>query len=351
MAKSNIPNQKLQYQSLNQRLVKYAAFVEQIYEQLALEAAKIALRTNYDPDSEKPFRFRDYPQTKAAIDGLLRRFVEDMEVFIYRGTSEEWKRSNEAQSLLADNVLQTYIGEIDREKYRIYYRTNGDALKAFQQRKDNGMNLSMKLWDQSENLKDELEATISTAIRKGYSAATLSKRVSRYLIDFPSFQKDYKEKYGKASDIRDCEYRSARLAASEINISYRTAEQKRWEQFDFIVGYEIKPSGMHKVRDICDILAGEYPKTFRWTGWHPLCKDYCVPIMKTEEEFWAWNIEDGDNTASVNEVKDVPDAFKRWIRGNRSRISASRKRGTEPYYIRDNMQLINGILSTGKDRN
>lgn len=357
MAKPKTPNQKKQYQELDRRLQKYVLLVQQIYADLALEASKLVLRTGYDPEGKKIFRFKDYPQTKAGIDKLLRNFVEDMQVLIYRGTSEEWKRSNEVQSLLSDKLLQTYVGEVDREKYKIYYQTNGDALKAFQQRKDRGMNLSQKLWNQSQELKEELEGTISTAIQKGYSAITLSKRVSKYLNDFPTFQKDYKEKYGKASDIHDCEFRSARLAASEINIAYRRAEQMRWEQMDFIVGYEIKLSGNHNCKgvprgrfyDICDQLAGKYPKDFIWSGWHPLCRCYRVPIMKTEDEFWGWSVNDGNDTTSVNEVKDVPDAFKQWVGTNALRIEAAKLKGTTPYFIKDNQEIVNNILYPKKN--
>ena len=136
MTKPKIPNQKQQYQELDRRLQKYILMVQQIYKDLALEASKLALRTGYDPEAKKIFRFKDYPQTKAGIDNLLRNFVEDMQVLIYQGTSKEWEQSNEIQSLLADKVLQSYVGEIDRKKYKMYYQTNSDALKAFQQRRD-----------------------------------------------------------------------------------------------------------------------------------------------------------------------------------------------------------------------
>jgi hypothetical protein len=103
-----------------------------------------------------------------------------------------------------------------------------------------------------------------------------------------------------------------RLTRSEANMAYRSAEQARWQQFDFVVGYEIKTTqnGRH-VEDICDTLAGKYPKDFQWTGWHPQCMCYRIPILKTEEEFWATNSE--DSTSSINEVKDVPERFKDWI--------------------------------------
>lgn len=276
MAKPKTPNQKRKYGELNKRLAKYVMLVESIYEDLNLEAAKIVGITDFTIDSDRPFMWSDYPQTRKRIRDLQERFVEDIGAVIYSGTSEEWKNSNEVQDLLANKVLQTYGATIGKEKYEILYQPNNDALKAFQQRKDKGFTISDKLWNQSTLYKQELEEAISCAIQKGTSAIILSKQISKYLLDFPQLQKDYKERFGKASRAMDCEYRSIRLAASEINMAYRQAENLRWQQMDFVVGYEIKLSNNHTCngkpfQDICDILAGKYPKDFQWTGWHPLC--------------------------------------------------------------------------------
>lgn len=490
MAKPKTPNQKRKYGELNKRLAKYVMLVESIYEDLNLEAAKIVGITDFAIDSDKPFMWSDYPQTRKRIRDLQERFVEDIGAVIYSGTSEEWKNSIEVQDLLANKVLQTYGATIGKEKYEILYQPNNDALKAFQQRKDKGFTISDKLWNQSTLYKQELEEAISCAIQKGTSAITLSKQISKYLLDFPQLQKDYKERFGKASRAMDCEYRSIRLAASEINMAYRQAENLRWQQMDFVVGYEIKLSNNHTCngkpfQDICDILAGKYPKDFQWTGWHPLCysddsevltnrgwklfKDvldddlilslnpntrniewvefidrqcfsyygemihfynrsldclvtpehqmvylnkgdgrierqaaavfdqskgalfrgrtgvdvkydihitfnketvaydgyvydltlaknhimyirrgrkcfwgsncrcYKIPILKTEEEFWEWDGRSEATTASVNEVKDVPDAFKKWINEN---IQRAKSWDSAPYFIRDNDKYI-----------
>lgn len=337
MVKPKIPNQKRKYQELNSRLDRYVALVEQIYDALNLEAGRIVGITDYSMDKSGIFHFSDYPQTRKRINDLQARFVSDIQAIIYRGTSEEWKNSNEVQDLMADKVLKTYTAIIDREKYEVLYQTNSDALKAFQGRKDKGLNISDKLWQQSTIYKEELEAAISCAIQKGISAVTLSKQISKYLLDFPSLQKDYKEKYGSAEHLKDCEYRSIRLARSEINMAYRTAENERWKQMDFVVGYEIKLSGNHHHRmphgDICDRLAGKYPKDFVWTGWHPNDLCYKIPILKTEEEFWAWDGRSEATTDSINEVKDVPDAFKQWIDSN---IHRAKSWDSMPYFIRDN---------------
>ena len=343
MSKPKIPNQKKKYQELNSRLNRYVALVEQIYDTLNLEAAKAVLRTDYSSDSENPFKWSDYPQTKKQIEDIQAQFVNHIHAIIYRGTSEEWKNSNEVQDLMANKVLRAYNAQVDGEKYKVLYQVNSDALKAFQNRRDKGFNVSDKLWNQSVIYKKELEDAISCAIEKGYSAVTLSKRISKYLLDFPSLQKDYKDKFGTACKAVDCEYRSLRLAASEINMAYRTAENERWKQMDFVVGYEIKLSNTHPKHDICDMLAGKYPKDFVWSGWHPLDRCYKIPILKTEEEFWDWDGRSDVSTESINEIKNVPDKFKKWVIENQQKIEKARKRNTLPYFLRDNKSIIQNI--------
>lgn len=329
MSTPRLPNQKTQYKKLNERLSKYMASVLSIYESLNKEAAKIALSTDYDGTEE--FSFDDYPITKDRVQKLQQQFVSDLGGVIMSGTSEEWKRSNLLQDMIADKVLGKYVGEHKGKEFEHYYQKNSGALKAFQQRKDKGLNLSQKLWNQSADYKTELEDILSVSIEKGIDAVTLSKRVSKYLWDFPSMQAAYEEKFGHASRAKNCEYRSIRLARSEINMAYRKAEQERWRQFDFVLGYEIKLSGSHPERDICDTLAGKYPKDFEFLGWHPNCMCYCVPLLMSEDEYFA-----EDDKELSNIVEDVPEQFKHWQEANQYRIDSAEKRGTLPYFLRDN---------------
>lgn len=347
MAKPKTPNQKNKYSQLNKRLAKYVALVRNLYDVLNLEAAKMAEMAGYS-DKGKPFHFKDYPKLKDGVKKLQNRFVKDLSAIIYTGTSREWKESNLVQDLVADNVLKTFGATVSGGKYKQYYHTNSDALKAFQERRDKGLNLSQKIWNQSQNYRDELEYAISAAIEKGTSAVTLSKQISKYLENFKTLQRDYKEKYGKAVVCHDCHYKSIRLARSEINLAYRTAEQKRWEQMDFVVGQEIKLSNNHTCNgvpftDICDDLAGKYPKDFKFTGWHPMCRCYVIPILKTEDEFWS-----DEENGSVNEIKDTPKQFKDWISSNKERIKESNAKGTLPYFVRDNIAYIENKTTINK---
>lgn len=343
MAKPQIPNQKKAYNALNTRLDQYVARVQSIYDKLNQQAATIAQATGYQ--GGVPFRFSDYPEVTKMVNDLLGDFVGGLQNLIYAGTSDEWKQSNIMQDLLAKKVMRYYDAQIDGERQRVYYQSNSDALKAFQQRTERGMNLSTKLWDQSGNYKQELEYAISAAIEKGTSAVTLSKRLSQYLNDFPSMKADYTDLFGHAVECYDCEYRSIRLARSEINMAYRTAEQTRWRQFDFIVGYEIKLSGSHPAEDICDALAGRYPKDFVWTGWHPNDMCYSVPIVMSEDDYWK--MREGEDVDPANQVEDVPGNFKEWVSENADKIAKARERGTLPYFIKDNKTYVGGEALQG----
>ena len=342
MATPRIPNQRKQYNKLNERLARYVLAVQSIYDDLNKQAAKIGLQSGYDGEGE--FRWSDFPELRSKVEKLQTNFVTDIGALIMRGTSEEWKNSNLLQDMIADKVIKTYTGEKNRKKFTHYYQTNSPQLRAFQQRKDRGMNLSTKLWNQSEEYKRTLEDVLAVSIERGTDAITLSKRISKYLSDFDTFKNDYTEKFGKATKVYDCEYRSIRLARSEINMAYRTAEQERWKQFDFVVGYEIKLSGSHPKEDICDSLAGKYPKNFVWTGWHPNDLCYCIPLLKTEDEFFATD----DDNPSVNEVTDVPPQFKEWCTENWGRIAKAEKNKTLPYFLSDNKEYYKKELSIQK---
>lgn len=330
MRSRNLPNQKKQYKELNGRLARYVSAVQSLYDDLCHGAANAVV---IEEIGEGKFSFGDNKVLERKIEELQSQFVSEMKVLIHRGTSDEWRRSNEVQDLVADKVLKRYKRKLNRKENPEYYRGNEKALEAFQQRRDRGLNLSDKLWKQSIEMRTAMEDAISCSIEKGIDAVTLSKKLSKYLQDFDKMKSDYKERFGEASSAKDCEYRSIRLARSEINMAYRKAEQERWQQFDFVLGYEIKLSGSHPAHDVCDHLAGKYPKDFVWTGWHPNDMCYVVPILKSEEEYFEDKVSDGG-------VKDVPPQFIDWCKENEGRIGESYAHGTAPYFVRDNSKYV-----------
>ena len=147
-------------------------------------------------------------------------------------------------------------------------------------------------------------------------------------------------------------YQNARrLAVTETNMAYRTADHDRWQNLDFVVGIEIHLSGNHTCKgrdgkphrftDICNQQKGKYPKDFKFTGWHPHCRCYATSILKTEEEMDAdtQRILNGEpvDGESVNKVEDVPENFKDWMEKNDERVKSQT---TVPYFIKDNLKYL-----------
>ena len=97
--------------------------------------------------------------------------------------------------------------------------------------------------------------------------------------------------YHPGQGVYRSSYKNARrLASTEANIAYHKADEQRWSELDFVVGYEIVVSEHSKRKhDICDDLAGRYPKTFQFSGWHPHCRCHAEPILMTEQEIAANN--------------------------------------------------------------
>lgn len=121
-------------------------------------------------------------------------------------------------------------------------------------------------------------------------------------------------------------------------------KQDRWQRMDFGVGMRVHKSNNHPTEDICDVLAGDYPKTFKFSEWHPLCRCYVTSILCTKEEMVQMqrDILAGKSTngfRSVNEVRTVPKAFTDWVDTNGDRIMRAK---ALPYFLKDNGKIIDG---------
>jgi len=313
--------------------------VQQIFDFFNKKAARIALSTDFDP--EKEFKWADFPAIKSRLNTLTSDWVKSLNLTITSGIRAEWSESNKVHDDTLKRFFDAHTYTQQKKKgVRKYFEYNKDAVESFIERKTKGLNLSERLWNLREDYKNELEAAIATGIEKGTSAAQLSKKLSQYLKDFPKLQNDYSEKFGKQVDIKNCENNAARLARTEINMSYREAEWQRWQNEDFVVGYEIKRSGTPYPCPVCEALQGKYPKDFKWNGWHPNCRCYQIPILKTEEEFWA---DEGGSTKSKNEITDMPDNFKDWVKDNNDRLAKASIKGSLPDWVSRNQKVMYSI--------
>lgn len=337
--------------------------IDRIFKKAAEEAAKIGVSIKTTLPEDRIFSFDDYPATKKQIERLMTALQESMETTIVSGVRSAWTLSNNKNNALVSRIFGDRVGELSKEQYRRYFSTNGEALDAFLQRQVQGLNLSDRVWRYTNAFKREIEMGLDLGIRTGESAAQMSRSLRQYLQHPDKLFRRVRDKHGNlrlSKAARDFHpgrgvYRSSyknarRLAATETNMAYRTSDHLRWQQMDFVVGIEIKLSNNHTLNgvpltDICDTLAGRYPKDFKFVGWHPHCRCHAVTVLKTEEEMQedTERILAGEQPTkgSVNTVRDVPAAFKGWVEEHADRIEMG---GNLPYFVKDNRKRVDTIL-------
>lgn len=337
--------------------------IDRIFKKATEEAAKIGVSIKAALPDDRIFSFADFPETKKQIERLLTALQQSMETTIVNGVRSAWTLSNNKNNALVSRIFGDRVGDLSKEQYRRYFSTNGDALDAFLQRKEQGLNLSDRVWRYTTEFKREIELGLDLGIRTGESAAEMTRSLRQYLQHPDKLFRRVRDKHGNLKLSKAAKafhpgrgvYRSSyknarRLAATETNIAYRTSDHLRWQQMEFVVGIEIKLSNNHTLNgvpltDICDTLKGKYPKDFKFVGWHPHCRCHAVTVLKTEDEMAedTRRILDGKEPTktSTNTVRDVPPAFKSWVEDHAERIELG---GNLPYFLQDNQKRVNRIL-------
>ena len=235
-----------------------------------------------------------------------------------------------------------------------YFEPNLKALESFQSRKKGGLGLSERIWQNNQRFKQEMEMALDIGLGEGLSAQKLSQNVRGFLKEPEKLFRRVRNKFGQLTLSKKAKayhpgqgvYRSsyknaARLTRTEINMAYREADYQRFQQLDFVVGYEVKRSKNPYNCPICGPLAGKYPKTFKFRGWHPNCKCFIISILATPEEVNEMVVDkliEGKSPkpfSSVNQVKELPQGFYDWINNeaNKKRLLTS---ASQPFFIRDN---------------
>jgi hypothetical protein len=343
--------------------------IDRIYDAAIKEAAAIgSVVHNFNPD--KPFSFDDYPYLKARIDKAVKSLQKGVETAIVNGVESGWTLANNKNSALCDRVFGENKNKLTKEQERRYYNNNDVAREAFLKRKTAGLNISDRVWNYTNQFKSEIEMGLDLGLRDGISATEMARDLKQYLKYPDKLFRRVRDQHGQLHLSRSAKnfhpgqgvYRSSyknarRLASTETNMAYRTADHERYQQLEFVVGIEIKLSNNHTINgvpftDICDDLKGKYPKTFKFTGWHPLCRCHVETILKTPEEMEAdtERILNGEEplSGSVNEVRNVPAGLKEWVADNQSRIERAEKRGTMPNFLGDNKESAKAIFSEKK---
>lgn len=349
----------------------YQRKIDKLYQSLLREAALLGASVG-KIKGDTLFSFADYPTISKRAERLFSTLKEGVYSVIVNGIDAEWTLANNKNNELAQRVFGDNVGKLSQAQYRRYFSTNNVARDAFIARKEQGLNLSDRVWKYTDQFKTEIELGLDIGIRNGQSAADLARDLKQYLQQPDRLFRRVRDEHGNLQLSKAAQsyhpgqgvYRSSyknarRLAATETNIAYRTADYERWQQLDFVVGIEIKLSNNHTttdsrgqivpLTDICDELAGRYPKDFKFTGWHPHCRCHALTILKTEKEMEedTRRILNGEplDGESVNKVDDVPAQFKEWLNENAERIKNAKHL---PYFLADNEKYTTTAMSVAE---
>jgi hypothetical protein len=348
---------------------QYTAVINKLFDRATKEITAIAVRENYNP--EKPFSFADYPNTKKYAKKIINDLAKDVQAVIETGSRKQWLFAGQKNDEFIDSIMDT--SKLKKSKLNKMQDKNLEALKTFQQRKINGMDLSERVWKYTEQFKNQLELALDLGLGEGKSAAELSRDVRQYLQDpdrlFRRIKKEYidpitgeiKErlvlsKAAKAFHPGQGVYRSSyknamRLTRTEVNMAYRESDYLNWQQLDFVVGFEVHRSNHEYDCVTCESLAGKYPKTFKFVGWHPQCRCYMTSILMDDKTFDEQQLAElrsalyGTEYKKLvpkNEITDVPQGFKDWVAEHAEK---QQNWSTTPFFIKDN--FIEGQLKKG----
>ena len=345
-------------------LTAYERQVDAIYRAAVKEAAALGLSIR-DLDPTRLFSFSDYPITRKRLESLLESLKSGLSAVIVNGVNHEWTLANNKNNELCRQVFGDNVGKLSKAQYRRYFKNNEEACEAFKARTVQGLNLSDRVWKYTNQFKEEIELGLDIGLRSGKAAERLQKDLQLFLQHPDMLFRRVRDEHGQlvlskraaayhpGRGVYRSSYKNARrLAATETNIAYRTADFMRWQDLDFVVGIRVVLSNNHPDPDICNDLSaplgskatkgvGCYPKDFKFTGWHPHCRCHAETILKTEEEMAADNARllrgEEPQADSVNTVRDVPQEFKDWLKDNQERA----KRSTSvPYFISDNEKYL-----------
>ena len=295
---------------------------------------------------------------------ITEQLASRVTTVIEYGSKKQWLFACAKNDGFISSIMDT--SKVSKARLNKMQDRNLDALSAFQSRKVEGMNLSQRIWKYVDQYKAQMESALDVGLGEGRSADELSRDVRQNLCDPNRLFRRVRDKRGnlvlskaaKAFHPGQGVYRSSyknamRLTRSEINMAYRESDYQRWQQLDFVVGFEIHRSNHEPLCkcDICSKLVGRYPKTFKFKGWHPQCMCYATPILMDEETFDENEL--GDLKAALhgteykhlqakNVVADVPEGFNEWIDAHKEAQKGWR---STPYFIKDNFK--DGQLSKG----
>lgn len=261
------------------------------------------------------------------LQSLLLKNIESFQF-------DAWKRSG----MKNDNFIREYIKgmAISSAVKEGMFTHNMSAFSAFQKDVDaQGLRLSDRVWNIAQQTKSQLEFYLNSGIATGRSSNEISRDM-RQLLDKPDkrfrrvrndegklvLSRPMKDYHPGQGVYRSAKMNALRTSATTTNAAYRTADYERWSNQDFVLGIEIQRSANNRGPcKICDAMVGRYPKTFKFTGFHPFCICFATPITMEPDDFADFLVDDTIPQKQV--ITDIPQSAKDFVSENKDGLQSA----------------------------
>jgi len=308
---------------------------------------------------------------QAVIANIFNQFILSVSPYLHKwsdaGKNNVWIRNQRIESVVdqellnLESMLYANISAFQKDGWERAERKNDDfisqfikgmsissatkdgmfahSLSAFEALKNdidaNGFKLSDRVWNITQQTKSQLEFYLDSGVIAGRNANGISSDI-RQILQNPQkrFRRIRNEKgelvlsqpmknYHPGQGVYRSAYKNAlRTSATTTNIAYRSADYERWSKQDFILGIEIHRSANNRGPcKICDAMVGKYPKTFKFTGFHPFCICFATPITMEPEGFADFLL--NETVPQGQTITDIPQAAKDFVSENKDGLQSA----------------------------
>lgn len=313
-------------------------------------------RLSSDPNIKFSRAFKYNGVINKKIDIIIEAFHKDVLDLTELEIEKSWGLSNEKNDLIVKDYISTISG-IKAAQSAAFFMPNIPALKAFISTKHGTETLSDAVWKVAEQLRGELKIHLGIGLMNGDSANVISQRIRQYLTNPEALFRRVRDNNGRlvaskamianhpGQGVYNSAFKNAmRTARTNTNQSFQLADSIRWRQLDMVIGIEIKLSAQHpdyNYVEICEALAGIYPKDYIFIGNHPQCLCIATPILMPQSDFKAYL--KGNIPLKAEQITEYPTNFKEFWKANFDKYSNYKQM---PFIMEDNLEAIKKVLKS-----
>ena len=279
------------------------------------------------------------------IESAVDRVLLNLESMLYANISAFQKDGWERAERKNDDFISLFIKgmSISSATKDGMFTHSLSAFEALKNDIDsNGLKLSDRVWYITQQTKSQLEFYLDSGVVAGRNSNGISSDIRQILQNPQKRFRRIRNEKGELvlsqpmKDYHPGQYKNAlRTSATTTNTAYRSADYERWSKQDFILGIEIQRSANNRGPcKICDAMIGKYPKTFKFTGFHPFCICFATPITMEPEDFADFLL--NDTVPKEQVITDIPQGAKDFVRENKDGLQSA-------FWYKDNFTNDGGL--------